>query len=221
MDSEEFSEQYERNGISNYFGKLMSSGGWNSKGKREADGVKKISTQYLNEHDFFCGWRSGLMTWTDKWSDTKSVIGVEVKTMNDENYLRVSYTQTNRNTGEKNDFDYKIPILTTPCNYGGKRYWFICPMSKNGKYCGRRVSILYKNGDYFACRHCYNLTYASRNVGGRYKGFVSALGLDEMLEKIKRTHYRGKPTRKYKRYLEMEKRFDDGFLSDCIKMLGK
>ena len=47
-------------------------------------------------------------------------------------------------------------IVRTPCNLGGSRAWFICPAVG----CGRRVAILY-GGGIFACRHCYQLAYAS------------------------------------------------------------
>jgi hypothetical protein len=190
----------------------MSRGGWNSKGKAEADSVKKIATSFLNEHDYFCGWRSGIITWTSGWSGTKSSVGIEVKTMDDDKYLRIYYTQTDNDTGEKKDFDYKIPLLYTPCRYGGKRYWFRCPWYKNGQYCGRRVNTLYKNGDYFACRHCYNLTYASRNASAMYKGFVSCPDLEEQEAKVKRMYYRGKPTRQYRKFLKMEEQFEMGII---------
>lgn len=49
----------------------------------------------------------------------------------------------------------RVTVRWTPCNYGGRRPWFIC-----GK-CGRRVAILYGAGKYFACRSCHNLTYRS------------------------------------------------------------
>ncbi len=55
-----------------------------------------------------------------------------------------------------------IRIFWIRCNYGGKRPWFICP-GYNGRSCGRRVAILYCNGLYFRCRHCFDLTYQSRN----------------------------------------------------------
>lgn len=54
-------------------------------------------------------------------------------------------------------------LTRTSCNYGGTRPWFVCPGVVNDTYCGRRVAILYAAGEYFLCRHCYNLTYASRN----------------------------------------------------------
>lgn len=191
----------------------MSRGGWNSTGRTEADGIKKISAHFLKEHGYFKGWQSGVMTWTSGWSETKSSVGIEVSTMNEEKYLRIHYTQTDRDTGEKKDFDYKIPLITTPCNYGGKRYWFKCPWYKNGQYCGRRVGTLYKNGDFFACRHCYNLTYSSRNASARYKGFISIPDLEEMEAKVKRQYYAGKPTKKYLRYLRMEERFEWSFIA--------
>jgi len=174
--------------------------------KTESDSLKKISTSFLKEHKYFEGYRGGTIKWTSGWSENKSSVGINVST-GDDNYLRIYYTQTDNYTQEKKDFDYKIPLTTTHCNYGGKRYWFICPWYKNGNYCGKRVGVLYKDGDYFACRHCYNLTYASRNASGLSKRFgsVTIPDVDKAKEKVKITHYRGKPTRKYLRYLKKKK----------------
>lgn len=178
-------------------------------GKNEADDVKKIATSFLKKHGYFQGWLSGTMTWTRSgmWGENKSSVGISVSTFNDDGdgYLRINYTQTDRDTKEKKDFDYKIPLTTTPCRYGGKRYWFICPWYKSGIYCGRRVGTLYKDGDYFACRHCYNLTYSSRKENRRYKLFplFNTLTIrdkiDKLYEQIKRPYYAGKPTRKQRR----------------------
>jgi len=179
--------------------------------KNEADGLKKISTSFLKKHEYFSGWRSGTITWTrNGWGgENKSSVGIEVRTGDDE-FLRIHYTQTDRDTGEKKDFDYKIPLTTTPCRYGGVRYWFTCPWYKNGNYCGKRVGTLYKDGDYFACRHCYALTYASRNVSSGQRGIVSIPDVDDAEKEVKRLYYRGKPTRKYRRYLRMSDRFEMG-----------
>lgn len=56
------------------------------------------------------------------------------------------------------DFKYSVCLTTTPCNYGGQRYWFICPALG----CGRRVALLYLYDEIFACRHCYQLAYRSQ-----------------------------------------------------------
>jgi hypothetical protein len=57
---------------------------------------------------------------------------------------------------EWKDEQYPVRIVRTPCNLGGSRAWFLCPAVG----CGRRVAILY-GGGIFACRHCYQLAYAS------------------------------------------------------------
>jgi len=173
--------------------------------KNEADDTKKINISFLKKHKYFTGWKSGMMTWTNGYSGHKSSVSVEVSTMNGDSYLRIHYTQTDRDTNEKKDFDYKIPLATTPCRYGGKRYWFICPWYKSGVYCGKRVGTLYKDGDYFACRHCYELTYNSRKVNRRYKmfslfnAFTLEHKIEELHKQIKRPYYQGKPTKKQRR----------------------
>jgi hypothetical protein len=58
--------------------------------------------------------------------------------------------------GEHKYQQYRVLIERTPCNIGGTRPWFICP----AQGCARRVAILYE-GRIFACRHCYQLPYAS------------------------------------------------------------
>jgi hypothetical protein len=56
-----------------------------------------------------------------------------------------------------------IAITRTPCAFGGRRPWFRCEVYRNGKFCGRRVAILYSAGGIFACRHCHDLSYQSQN----------------------------------------------------------
>ncbi len=189
--------------------------------KTESDGLRKISTAFLNKHKYFDGFRGGTISWTSGWAENKNTVGINVSTL-DEKYLRIYYNQTDRYSEEKKDFDYKIPLTTTPCNYGGNRYWFTCPWYKNGNYCGKRVGVLYKDGDYFACRHCYNLTYSSRNSSGFSKRFGSVClpDVEKARDKVKITHYRGKPTRKYLSYLKKEERLENAFIGMAF-MLDK
>lgn len=185
--------------------------------KEEADSLKKIEIWWLKKEGFLKGWRSSTMKWSRNGEERGS-IGIEVSLVGDlrkyyrgepsgEPDMRLNYTQTDRTTGEKKDFDYKIPLTTTPCSYGGVRYWFICPLSIDGIYCGRRVGVLYKSGDYFACRHCYNLTYNSRNLGGISKmvgQMISDPELDRLKSEVKRKYYAGKMTKKYRGYLKKQ-----------------
>jgi hypothetical protein len=52
-------------------------------------------------------------------------------------------------------------ISWTPCHFGGRRPWLICS-GLAGRYCGRRVAVLYASGQLFACRRCHGLAYASQ-----------------------------------------------------------
>lgn len=171
--------------------------------KEEADSLRKIQTWFLKKHGYFShGYKWGTITWTSNWSENKNSINLSSNIYDDEQFIKLSYTQTDRETGEKKDFDFKVPLVTTPCYFGGKRYWFICSVYKSGMYCGRRVAVLYKGGDYFACRHCYDLSYESRNENRRYRDYAlfyvitNRNKIDDLEKRIKRNTYRGKPTRK-------------------------
>lgn len=169
--------------------------------KSEADGCKKIEIWWLLRD---IKQRGGYKYTTVSWGEngSRGSVSVEVSLNGEEKYARFVYTQTDNSTGEKKDFDYKVPIVETPCHLGGTRYWFKCSLYKSGNYCGRRVGVLYKDGDWFGCRHCYELTYSSRKVNKRYKLYpmFRVLELDGQIERLemkaKRYTYRGKPTKK-------------------------
>lgn len=175
--------------------------------KEEADALRKIETRFLNKHGFFnYSWRSDTLTWSRN-GEVTATISIEIIMNTNERYLNLIYTQTDRSSGQKTNYDYKIPLTTTPCYFGGKRYWFICPWYSSGVYCGRRVGTLYLGDKYFACRHCNNLTYNSRNLGGIFKTagqVISEPYLEELKEQIGRKYYAGKMTRKYKIYLKKD-----------------
>lgn len=84
----------------------------------------------------------------------------------------------------------EIPLQQSIPNYGGIRWWFLCPK------CRRRVSRLYKPSAVycFFCRHCHNLTYESAQTSGskRWNAF-KAHG-----KKV------GIPTREAARHIKLE-----------------
>ena len=65
--------------------------------------------------------------------------------------------------GNKLEIKEPVSLVTTRPQFGGVRWWFICPLSVNGVPCERRVRKLYlpPSTKYFGCRHCYRLTYQS------------------------------------------------------------
>lgn len=177
--------------------------------KKEADSLKQVGVVFLNTHGYFKdGWRSGNITWSRNGEKTGN-ISIQSSVGYDEQYIRFIYTQTDNSSGEKTDLDYKIPLTTTPCYFGGKRYWFTCPWYANGVYCGRRVGVLYLSGKYFACRYCNDLSYNSRNLSGIFKVVgqtISEPDLEELWKTIKRKFYAGKITRRYERFLKKERK---------------
>jgi hypothetical protein len=59
--------------------------------------------------------------------------------------------------------DMQISLNATRTSFGALRWWFICPILKNGNSCKRRVGKLYlpPGASSFGCRHCHDLTYRS------------------------------------------------------------
>jgi hypothetical protein len=56
-----------------------------------------------------------------------------------------------------------IRVDYVACHFGGKRPYFGCPGIVNGRHCARRVGKLFLGGNYFLCRHCYRIAYASQS----------------------------------------------------------
>ena len=176
----------------------------------------KLSIAKLKEFGLLCGCCSTTLTWTRSLSGHKSSIGIAINVLDEPYYAKLNYTITARDSGEKTDYDYKIGLTTTPCHFGGVRYWFNCPLVRNGVPCGRRVGTLFlsSGGKYFGCRHCYDLSYESRNECrlGRFGqlGYVlkAERQVEELREKVKRRTWRGRPTRKVRRINAITRRIN-------------
>jgi len=193
--------------------------------KAIAEQTNRLSVFFLKKHGYLPqgqSWRYGSIKWS--LGDWENNMSFNVKTSGDEyetketSYIQLLYTVTVRHTGEKTDMDYKIPLVTTPCNYGGKRYWFICELSKNGCYCGRRVGVIYSVDKYFGCRHCAEIAYAKQMEGGKFRwNGVSIPDIERAEKEVKRYYYNGKPTRKYRRVMRLNEKFESSFIMMAAK----
>lgn len=129
-------------------------GGWGS-GRRWHFGAKELTGDY-RQIDVRRWQREGFLEphqnfgWQWSWEGEK-VASIGVATKRD----RVILTYKCRRNGEDwKDMSYPVGLDWTPCNFGGWRPWFRCPV----RGCGRRVAILY-GGEIFACRQCFQLAY--------------------------------------------------------------
>ena len=105
--------------------------------------------------------RFGGLQWGIRGEVTSS-IGYTVFARGRVPVVRLQYTVT-RLGGDKTSYDYQVLAVSTVPHFGGRRWWWICPLMKSGVSCWRRVGKLYKppGAVYFGCRQCYELTYTS------------------------------------------------------------
>ena len=183
--------------------------------KDTVEGCRTVSIWFLKKHGYLnaerCKW--GGISWTNRNGEETSSIGITVSTFEADSFVRFHYAVTKRSTGEETEYDYKVQLATTPCHFGGIRYWFTCPLSVNGVYCGRRVAKLYcaPGRNYYGCRQCYDLSYESRNEtrSGMFGAYGGVLRTERQIEdlrgQIKRWTWRGRPTRKVRRLDELER----------------
>jgi hypothetical protein len=63
-----------------------------------------------------------------------------------------------------------VRVAWSPCRWGGQRPWFLCPVTS----CRRRCAKIYLAEDFFACRRCLGLAYASQQEPVRQRGLMKA-----------------------------------------------
>jgi hypothetical protein len=72
---------------------------------------------------------------------------------------------------------YRVPLTWTPCPYGGRRPWFVCPNVS----CRRRVAKLYLPGPACRCRQCAGLIYPSQQEDRAYRAMSRAHKIQQRL----------------------------------------
>lgn len=203
-------------------------GRWSYSNRIEADYLKKITIYEINALGFLHGYKSYKETsfrWKNNYTGIESSVFAAICTMFNNEFMYLKYNLMDSMNNKIKDIEQRFPLIKTPCNRGGERYWFLCSYVRNGRQCGRRVGVLYWKDEEFACRHCHNLTYESRKLSGRFKAggsLISAPDLDKVGSAVKRFYYNGKITRKYKRYLKMKVKFKfacAAYLNTVIQMV--
>ena len=158
-----------------------------------------LRVSYLKQYGLLSDQPVGEISWTNNVTGKITTVLLVVVTTTDDPFVTLKYTVTDNEVCE-----YEVSLLTTPCNFGGKRYWFGCPI------CCKRVGVLYLAPDqiYFTCRYCSNLSYYSRN-----RSKLGAIGhafrqIEELRSRIKRWTWRGRPTRKARKLFKIQNRLN-------------
>ena len=131
----------------------MNSGRRDQGGKNTTEDCRALDVRYLQRNGLLSAGHSFGLDWTRIGN---KVASIQVRAEADR--LTLDYRHQ-RNGGEWKSVNYPVLIERTSCNYGGSRAWFRCPADG----CNRRVGKLFLGSSgIFACRHCYQLVYASQ-----------------------------------------------------------
>ena len=118
--------------------------GWHVK----AEHCRRIDARRWQREGILQPGRGGGWVWTD--ADTgKQTASIGYST--EPGAVVLNYTMNDRPMRQR------VPILATPCHFGGQRQWFACP------HCARRVAVLFLRANGFFCRRCNRIAYGSQS----------------------------------------------------------
>ena len=138
---------------------------WNTKPTVES--YRSLDVRQWHRQGLLCPLLWYVVTWRNQ--EGKETASLGVTTLPDG--VELSY----RYNGEPQQD--RIGLTWTPCPYGGRRPWFLCPNLQ----CGRRVAKVYLHGRYFRCRGCHRLTYASQREARCYQAMTRAHKIQQRL----------------------------------------
>lgn len=170
--------------------------GRNQRSRTTTGEVMRMELRWMQGRGYF---RPGeeitsLLSWTDG-----STISATARNKEGDISLSLSYTITDRITGEKRSLDYLINLVEVPSNLGrGKILFFICPVT------GKRCRILYKaygspifkSREAYSYKIYYELQTSSRLLIHNTRYFNLERRLDKLYRMRGTSTYRGKPTRR-------------------------
>jgi hypothetical protein len=129
------------------------SGTWTRSRKRGTlDALKRIEINYLKKLGALNPPQSGVLSWTKNGQPHGYI---NFKSYHSHIDLNFNFKSVNKN--EWQPVEQRVFLSTTSCNFGGVRYWLICPN------CKRRVGALCAADRLFLCRHCYDVGYDSQS----------------------------------------------------------
>lgn len=146
-------------------------------GRPTADMSKKIDLAWMirTKRVVPGHWTSGTLHWN---CGGKSVGSISyVARLEDPEASELQLTYWRGEAGDRERVEQRIRLVFTEPNYGGRRWWMICPFR------GHRVGKLYLPawGDRFAGRRASRLGYQSQRVAQRDRSFEKLFRLQRKL----------------------------------------
>ncbi len=119
----------------------------------------------------------GKVSWTC-WGEPSGEIGYICDICDPEKALLMLRFETIRHsTGEKRSHVQKVSLTYTSPNFGGRRWWMLCPFT------GERVTKLYcpAGEEKFASRKTHGIGYYSQRIGEHDRPFEALFALQKRL----------------------------------------
>lgn len=149
----------------------MGSGRHRQEGKSTTKDYRDLDVRLLQRKGLLVPGRTSTLRWSINGSTLEAI---QIRAEDD----RVIISQDRRREdGEGSTVEYSVFLDWSECHLGGQRAWFRCP----SKGCGRRVALLY-SGTIYACRHCYQLAYASQSLNGYNRALSKVERLRDKLD---------------------------------------
>lgn len=159
---------------------------------------------------------TGTTVWSVNGKETGS-ISIGVNTTSNGGFIVLSYNYKDQPR------QYKVMLITIPSNLGkGLIWYFVCP--KTGKRCRKLYSI----GGYFYHREAFSGAMYESQKRSKYQRYLDNtfgdyIDIDKLYKKLYvpyfKTHYKGKPTKKYKKLIQRIERAKNTNEADFFREL--
>ena len=136
---------------------------------RSLDIRKMVRTGCIKPRNWF-GWQ-----WSNDAGEKVASVSCAVNEYADQ--LTVNYGWWRYDESERKEVKLSIGLTSTPCNYGGVRWWFRCP------YCQRRAAVLFIMGSALRCATCSRMSYASQRGDAINRTWIKQQKLEAKLIK--------------------------------------
>jgi hypothetical protein len=147
-------------------------GSWYRCGRKKSTVEQSLTLGITNLKKYLGSNCFGVLNWS--WENgEKSSVSFYVMAFPDRPTVTLLYRWQGKDSVETH-----IRLVTTATQFGGRRFWFVCPLTVDGVPCNRRVGKIHlpPGGKYFGCRKCHNLTYRSCQEAHQTERFLGRLG---------------------------------------------
>lgn len=178
--------------------------GRNTTGSITTGQAMRIELKYLFKNGYLV--KNGHVSGNLSWNNGSSISIKSAFTESQKNII-LTYTVTDRNSGQKSNYEETIYFDSVPSNLGkGRIYYFVCPES------GQRCKILYMcyGSHVFKARKAYHnrIYYELQVQSKQYYYNERYFQVEKMLNKLyserKSYYYKGRPTKRLKKLKKLQ-----------------